>query len=627
MALDSAGVLYVGTSPDGKVYKVTGPNQFSEFCSPEGKYIWSMVFDAADNLYVGTGGSGIIYKVDKEGNKSAFYTCADNHAVTLLRENNNLLVGTAPGGLVVEITPDGKGFTLADTPLEEVRSLSVDASGMIYAVASASSRESAKATSQAKNKPATVSAGAGPITTITVEAIAGISGKTEEAKTKAANSTEENAAFKSAVYAIAKTGGIEAIYYSDYQMAFDASLQTDGSVLLATGPKGRLVSIDPTRQITVLTDTPEEDMTRILTAGDAIYAAGSNRGKVYRLTNQKAQSGTFVSKTLDAKTVASWGKIFWRGNGVELSTRSGNTEKADVSWSPWSDPYRSPGQQIVSPRARYLQWRATFKRNTSATPPSANDALERLQIAYLQQNLRPQVASIEVLPYGVELQKQSSIALGLPFSMPTTADGRSLNAPRERGKERQPLAPRQALQLGAQSFTWKAVDENEDELEYYLYFKGEGETDWKLLGKKLQDAFYTLNGASIPDGTYRLKVVASDAPSNPYDKFLVGELISDSFVISNTSPQVEITGNKVTGKRIEVQFRARVTVGNIATAEFSIDGGEWNLIFPSDGIADSGLEDYRFVTWELPVGEHLIGIRTSDRDGNSGAAKLIMKIN
>jgi hypothetical protein len=254
--------------------------------------------------------------------------------------------------------------------------------------------------------------------------------------------------------------------------------------------------------------------------------------------------------------------------------------------------------------------------------------LDRIQIAYLQQNLRPQVTDIDVLPYGVELQKQPSLTVGsLTFMTPvTTPDGRALNAPRERARERQPLPPRQVLQPGAQSFTWKATDDNEDALEYFLYFKGEGESDWKLLEKELSDTFYALNTASLPDGAYRLKVVASDAPSNPYDKYLIGELISDPFVMANATPQVEIIGNKTNGKKVEAQFRAHVPTGRIATAEFSMDGGGWNLIFPTDGIADSAQEDYRIVTPELSTGEHLIGIRASDGNGNTGTAKLVIKI-
>jgi hypothetical protein len=125
---------------------------------------------------------------------------------------------------------------------------------------------------------------------------------------------------------------------------------------------------------------------------------------------------------------------------------------------------------------------------------------------------------------------------------------------------------------------------------------------------------------------YTLKVVASDEPSNPYGNFLIGELTSHPFVISNSTPIIESINNKLNGKRVEIQFRARVATGNIATAEFSIDGGDWNLIFPSDGSADSGQEDYQFATPDLAVGEHVLGLRTSDGEGNTGTARLIVKI-
>jgi hypothetical protein len=633
MALDASDTLYVGTSPDGKIYKVSGPNQSTEFCNPESKYIWAMVFDSAGNLYVGTGTSGTIYKVDKSGGKSTFFTCSDNHVVCLTREsNNNLLVGTSPSGLIIEVTPEGKGFALMGAPLEEVHSLAVDRFGTIYAIASSS--KGAGPTTPSKPAAPSGAVTATAAATVTIESVLGLAEKPKDAKAVTAPGGEkESAGAKSAVYAITRDGSAETIYSSNEQMVFDAVVRGDGSLLVATGPKGRLLSIDASKQVTVITDSPEEDSTRLLSAGDVTYVGGSNQGRVYKLQAQKSQAGTFESRSLDAKIVSSWGKISWHsanpgGSTIELSTRTGNTEKADNSWSDWSSPYATPGQQITSPRARYLQWRASFKSGSGSAPNAPADMLDRVQIAYLQQNLRPQVTDIDVLPYGIELQKQPSLAVGsLTLVTPaTTPDGRSLNSPRERARERQPLPPRQVLQPGAQSFMWKAKDDNEDSLEYSLYFKGEGESDWKLLEKKLTDTFYTLNTASLPDGTYRLKVVASDAPSNPYDKFLIGELVSDPFVIANASPQVEITGNKVNGKKVEVQFRAHVLTGRIATAEFAIDGGEWYLVFPVDGIADSAAEDFRIATPELSVGEHLIGIRASDGNGNTGTAKLVTKI-
>ncbi len=634
LALDASDVLYVGTSPDGKVYKVTGPNQATEFCNPDEKYIWSLLFDEAGNLYVGTGARGNIYKVDRSGKKAAFYNSSDNHIVCMAREaNGRLLAGTSPNGLVIEITPEGKGFTLLDTPMEEVRAIALDRFGTIYAVASASKGLPQKGPG---GRAEITTSAAGTLPVMTIQSLASLAEKAAESKTtvSAPGSEKDSAGSRSSVYAITKDGNGETVYASRDQMVFDVAVRNDGSILAATGPKGRLLSIDVAKQVTVVTDSPEEEMTRLVPSGDSIWVAGSNQGKVYRLDPQRSQTGTFESKVLDAKTVASWGRIAWRvtnpaGGSMELSTRSGNTDKPDNSWSDWSAPYTtSSGEQVTSPRARYMQWRAVFKRGTGSAAGQRTDALERVQIPYLQQNVRPQVVSINVLPYGIALQKTPSLPGGtLSVGLSTTStDGLSMNSPRERGKEKLALPPRQVLQPGAQSFTWKATDDNDDNLEYALFFKGEGESDWKPLEKKLTDTFYTLDAASLPDGVYTLKVVASDEPSNPFGKFLIGELESRPFIITNTTPLIEIVGQKLNGKKVDVQFRAKVPTGRIATAEFSIDGGEWYLIFPIDGIADSPQEDYQFSTPELSVGEHLIGLRSSDSNGNTGTAKLLVKI-
>ncbi len=632
LALDSSDILYVGTSPDGKVYKVTAPNQATEFCNPEDKYIWSLLFDEAGNLYVGSGARGIIYKVDKSGKKSTFYDSDDTHIVSLaLESNGNVLAGTSPGGTVLQINPQGRAFTLLDSPMEEIRALAVDRFGTIYAVASSS--KGLVPPAPPKTEP-TTEATSEALPLVTIQALTSLAEKSKESRSSvsAPGGEKDSAGSKSSIYALSKDGSVETLFTSRDQMIYDLLVRPDGSVLAAAGGKGRILSIDTAKQVSVITDSPEEQITRLLLSGDEIFAAGSNQGRIYRLQSQRAQTGTFESKVLDAKTVASWGKIAWvvtnaSGGTVETVSRSGNTEKPDSSWSDWSTPYtESEGQQITSPKARYFQWRATFKRGRSQTAGAPSDVFERVRIAYLQQNLRPQVTSINLLPPGITLQKIPSLPSGTIGLGSSGTDGAPVSSPRERGKDKQTLPPRQVAQPGAQAFSWKATDDNEDTLEYSIYFRGEGETDWKLLEKNVNDTFYTLESGALPDGVYTLKVVASDAPSNPYGKALIGELVSKPFVINNSTPLVEIAQHKITGKKVDLQFRARVATGRIASGEFSIDGGEWFLVFPVDGIADSAQEEFQVTTPELTTGEHSIGLRAGDTAGNTGSAKLVVRI-
>jgi sugar lactone lactonase YvrE len=626
LALDGSDTLFVGTSPDGKVYKVTGPNQSTEYCNPDDKYIWALLFDDTGNLFVGTGGKGTVLRVSKSGEKTNFYKPDDSNVTCLARgSDGNLLAGTSPGGMILKISAQGKGFTLLDTPMEEIRALAMDRFGTIYAAA-ASSKANAKASSSAPVIPA-----GGPVPVATIQALASLADRSRDAGSVSVPGGGKDAdGSKSSVIAISKEGSAETIFASEERMVYDLIVRGDDSVLISTGGKGRLIAIDTAKQATVVTDSPEEQMTRMVAANDAVFVAGSNLGKVYRLESQPAQTGTFESRVMDAKVVSSWGKISWRfvnpaGGGLKISTRTGNTDKPDGSWSDWSVPYAAAGQQITNPKARYLQWRAVFDRGK---PGAGSDVLERLQIPYLQENLRPQVVSITVLPSGVGMQKSPSMSPGtLSFgSTATSGDGVSLNNPRVRGRELNPLPPRQVLQPGAQSFTWKATDDNDDTLEYSIYFRGEGESGWKLLAKEISETFYTLDGSALPDGMYRIKVVAGDASSNPYGKALIGELISRPFMISNSTPLVTVANQAVTGKRVEITFHAKVGAGRIASGEFSIDGEDWFLIFPVDGIADSAEEDFKFTTPDLAIGEHLIGLRASDGNGNTGTTKLIVKI-
>ena len=164
---------------------------------------------------------------------------------------------------------------------------------------------------------------------------------------------------------------METIYTTKDQMIYDAVARNDGSLLAGLGGTGRLLGIDAAKQVTVVTDSPMEQATRLISDGDTVWVAGSNQGKVYKLSSQRAQDGTYVSKSLDAKTVASWGRIMWRYSGSTPAWRSphGPATRRNPTAHGAIGARRTPtpsGQQITSPKARYLQWRATFKRGAAA---------------------------------------------------------------------------------------------------------------------------------------------------------------------------------------------------------------------------------------------------------------------
>jgi hypothetical protein len=223
-----------------------------------------------------------------------------------------------------------------------------------------------------------------------------------------------------------------------------------------------------------------------------------------------------------------------------------------------------------------------------------------------------------MLPPGVSLQQQ--------IQMPTDPNIESSGLdPAMFGMGVQ-APPRRLFQRGARSLQWQAEDRNGDTLEYAVYYRSLGETNFRLLKDHIRDAFYTVDAASLADGRYIFRVVASDALDNPAAAALSGERISEPIDIDNTPPNVRAAGAPaVTGDRVRASFDVEDATGRIKRADVSIDGGAWREVFPDDGIADGQRERF---TLELPLagpGEHTISLRAYDNSNNVGSVSVIVR--
>jgi hypothetical protein len=127
-----------------------------------------------------------------------------------------------------------------------------------------------------------------------------------------------------------------------------------------------------------------------------------------------------------------------------------------------------------------------------------------------------------------------------------------------------------------------------------------------------------------------LKIVASDAPSNPPALALKTERESERFEVDNTPPVVEdIRVGPASGKMSgghPASFTARDASSSIERAQYSVDGGDWILAVPSTGISDAPVEHYDFGLPALPPGEHTIAVRAFDRFENVGSAKITFTV-
>lgn len=616
------GGLYVGTSPDGKIYQVSADGTSKTFFDPDDKYIWALAVDKSGNVFAATGDKGIIYKITPDGQGTRFYRTSSANVVSLaFTKSGDLIAGTESPGRVFRIDSAAKAFVLLDSPFREIHAVRLAEDGTIYAVAvNGPQGGESRATDPLPAEPVRppVASVSTEITTITVmESAVGSSTPT----TPAARPARRGG--RGAIYRIMPDGLWDTLWDSGEDAPYDLVIEPSGSLLVGTGTEGKIfrVSGNPARATLLARATARQVTALLREPSGRIVGAASNPGKLFALSSAAARRGTYESDVRDAGTVASWGVIRWRATAnpgeVNVFTRTGNTATPDETWSAWSKAYvNASGEPIVSPNARYLQWRAVLTANGASGP-----VLTSVTTAYLPRNLRPEIASITVHPPGTVFQRPFSTGeMEIAGFEDNTSDGRPLaQPPGLGGSSSAPALGRRIYQKGLQTFVWKAEDENDDRLQFDVLYRREGETTWKTLHRALTDPIFVWDTTSVPDGTYFIKVAASDAPSNSPGAALVGELESVSFDIDNTAPRIEVPPAARSGARTVVSFVVRDEQSPVQRVEYSLDASRWRIVYPKDGIPDSRREEFEVMLDESEAGRSVI-IRATDAMNNVATA-------
>jgi WD40 repeat protein len=631
VAVDPDGVLYAATSPDGKVYRID-KGKATEFFAPQAKYIWSLAFAKDGTLFVGAGNPANVYRVDKTGKAETYYETGQSHVTALAFDSHgNVLAGTEPNGILYRIGAKDKAFVLYNASLPEIRSIVPMPDGTIYAAAlggSIANRNGPLTTSLSSPLAVTVTA---PATSITVTDSADSQAETTiqpkggtssaavvqplQQAASASPLAEIPGVDKSAVYKINPDGTVETLWSSKEENVYSLAAQPNGGLFFSTDGQGRLYRLSADRKATLMVETNEGEATRLLESSDGLVAATGDMGKVFRLADAAGASGSYESPVHDSGSVARWGRISWRSAGgkVQLKTRSGNSARPDKTWSDWSDALtNSRDSLILSPNARYIQWRA------SLDGPGA--MIENVSLAYLPQNNPPVIRSISVT-------MQNSAQKAAAAASSTTSAAYSITVT-DTGETSTPAGtPTQTLSHGSGSqiqVTWQADDPDGDRLLYSVYFRGEDEKEWKMLRANVAENSLLLDGDVLADGRYYFRVIASDQPSNAANVARTDEMISSPVLIDNTPPMVTLSAPRRTNDRLEVDADVVDQTSPLRRFEYSLDAGPWTPVEAADGVTDSPREQYHIAVDRLHAGEHLLVVRAYDTANNAGLAKVVI---
>src|SRR5262249_52292198 len=274
------------------------------------------------------------------------------------------------------------------------------------------------------------------------------------------------------------------------------------------------------------------------------------------------------------------------------------------NWSPWQKIDLLKNAEIGAPPARFVQWKAILRSGEIAP------RVESVTINYLPRNVAPDFDEVTV-QVGIRYQSLPKV------SVPDTS-----NTPTGTPQPRFDIPPPIIRDRDGIGVKWTVRDDNDDQMVYSIYYRGEGESRWLLLKDGITDKFYSFDAALLPDGAYKVKVVASDAPSHSPDQALTAEKESARFEVDTTAPQITGLAAVIDGNQLRVTFHAADNFSPIKRAEYSVDAADWQFVEPVGQLSDSKTESYDFrVTLPgIDSGskkpgdlEHIVVVRVYDR--------------
>jgi len=633
IAIDKQDHVYAATSPDGKVYRLDAAGKAEVFYDPKTKYIWALAFASNGDLFVATGDDGEIHRVTGSsgsgpGAGSIFYRTEEAHVRSLaIDAKDNVIAGTDPSGLILRISPAGQGFVLYEAAKREITAIAVASDGAIYAAATG--------TKAPATTPPPAAAPARQVQTsqgtVTVPVPTGGPGRGGAGTAPATGGgVPIGVQGGSDIYRVQPDGYARRIWTHAQDVVYALAFDAQGKVIAGTGNRGNIYRLDSADGFTSdaytrLLNLPPAQVTGFSAGPNGrLYAVTGNIGQIFSIGPEREASGTFESEVLDAGAFAYWGRLTSLSSGqgnVSFETRSGNVSRAQKDWSPWA---KLNGERVQSPAARFLQYRATV---TGASE------LYDVTAAYEMKNLPPVIEAVEATPANYKFPAPVAPSAASPSNLTLPALGHSTATPApSRAANDAGTSPALTFAKGYIGARWLANDENGDTLVFKIEIRGENETTWKPLRENLREHYYSWDSTSFPDGKYRVRVTASDAPSNTPAQTLTSSRESEPFLIDNTPP--EITGladhsmitvsGGASSTTTDVRFHAKDALNVLSKAEYSINGGEWEIVEPTTRLTDSQEHDYR-----LPIarrtGETTIAVRVTDAYDNEAVAKIVMK--
>lgn len=598
------GKVFAGTGPGGQVIEVTDAQHPASRPDPKVQYIWDLACDTSGQLYAATGPSGQLWKRARDGKWSLLLDSKASHLLSVaVGPDGAVYTGSDGEGLIYRVGREGKVSILYDAPQAEVRTLLIAPDGALYAGTAAeasggtgSSRPPASFTgrdaeldgapSHSRSIVRVGRRGRPPVRRVAFQA-----GGPAQLKSSPRPPVGGSAAPKAvtpgdnAVFRIEPDGVVREVFRA--KALIFALAWSEDRLLVGTGPNGQLFEVrDRGMENTPIAKLDNGQVLSLLAEPDGGILLGTgDPGSVVRLSSGFVPQGELVSEVFDTKLLSRFGAVTWRadapvGTSLTVQVRTGNVGEPDDTWSTWSATQTDPlASRAESPPGRFVQYRVRFATKDSSNTPE----LSSVALSYRSSNLPPEINRLDVPEI-------------------SATDG--------------------AAKQARLNLRWDVSDPNGDDLHFTVQVRKDGWPGWiNLTETPITEKFYAWDTTAFPSGYYRVRLTASDRPSNRPEDAVSRDRESTSFVVDHEPPQVSITPRE---KQTMVLLADGLT--RIAKAESSLDGGTWTPLFPDDGLFDSPREQITLALPYLKPGVHLLMIRATDAAGNVGSGDSLIVV-
>jgi hypothetical protein len=615
----SDGSLVVGTGHPSRLYRVKG-ERASLIADVPGEQVTSVLVTPSDEVFVASLSPGALFRLDGDtlvevasladggiwdlawfdgsviaaagmpatlyrlGNRGLerWVELPDAHARSLsVADDGRLIVGTSGQGLILGVDTAARVSLLSDSPFTEIPDLVAVPDGSIWAVALVGEPiqpPAKKKKSNGENEGSESDTATPPTVELNLPKIDG------------ATATSE-------LLRLTPEGALLHVHRFAKQVA--SSVAWDGSgILVGTGYQGevwrfledggsRLMTVDAVQVVAVV-----DDGAALLTQGPGRVLwrrEGRGEGR-YRIDAQwlpiPVRFGEFTVTPSE---------------GARIRFRSGVSQKPNDSWLPWTDWLPASGGKVPLPVGRSIQWELELTEGAT---------VERVVVSLRGVNLAPRITSLTVNEPGV-------IFLGAPppsgpvidRDHPDLSGIFTVIDPKPSAKKNSSKG-KKYYRAGFRTVSWKTKDLNEDSLRFRLEVEREDGFNLEVRDRITTDQL-AVDTTALPDGTYRFRLTASDAETNP-GAGLETTRSGRWFVVDNTPPVISLSRS---GARWTVTVEDASSA--IGRAEWSRDGDRWHQLAPTDGILDGQRETFSF---EAEDGQHLVVVRAVDRHHNRATA-------